>query len=61
MLKVLCLLNASICHNSLYFVWDFLKVRHAVTGMLGQKYGIQLTVSLIPLQKIKELQKVLFN
>lgn len=36
-------------------------MRHTVTGMLEQKDGIQLTAELIPLQKIKEFQKVLFN
>lgn len=43
------------------FLWDFLKVRHAVTEMLERKDGIQLTVSPIPLQKIKEFQKVFSN
>lgn len=42
------------------FLRDFLKVRHAVTGRLEQKDGIQLTVKLIPLLKIREFQKVFF-
>lgn len=43
------------------FLWDFLKVRHTVTGMLEQKDGIQLPVEVIPLQKIREFLKVFFN
>ena len=40
-----------------FFLRDFLKVRHAVTGTLEQKDGLQLTASLIPSQKIREVQK----
>lgn len=39
------------------FLRDVLKVRHTVTGMLEQKDGLQLPASLIPLQKIREVQK----
>ena len=49
--------HTDLPRSFLVFLRDVLKVRHTVTGMLEQKDGLQLPASLIPLQKIREVQK----